>query len=217
MDDLNIACTLKDPTLIQFFAAWNKARNGSGLPQRSDIRLQDFYKFAPNTVIFEQHGVRDIRLRLIGNDVADRIQLRKQSTNLFDFFDESGAVYASEFWSALFNVPCGGLTEYSMIYQTGCHKPATTLALPIAGKNGEHFMLGLNRVGPAYRQSERRDAVLAGSDFTENRYLDVGFGTPENRKGQIFGIKKPEEIANGILNSRFLGRRPKIRAGLQGL
>lgn len=217
MHDPDIAHILKDPTMLQFFEAWSNARIGKNLPQRSDIRLQDFYKFAPNTVIFEQRGARDIRLRLVGNDVSDRTSLTKQSSNLFDLFDEAGAVYASEFWSALFNVPCGGLTEYSMIYQTGCHKPATTLALPIAGQNGEHFMLGLNQVGPAYRQSERRATVLAGSDFTENRYIDVGFGTPENRRGQIFGVRKTAEIANGILSSPCQSTKSRIQAGLQGL
>ena len=167
-----------------FMQAWQSARKDDAIPLRSDIRLQEFAKFADSLQIYELKERLDLRCRLMGSRVSERVQQVGPEDNLFDFFGTSAKAVGEKWWNGMASAPCGGLMCFSTHYMSGVVREVPSLVLPMTGSEGSILFLAFNRIPKFLGNSEPQDKVTIAEDAFAGKFIDVGFGLPE-------GIKNP--------------------------
>lgn len=161
-----------------FWAAWQSSRVEGNIPLRADIRLQNFARFADSLQIYELKSPRDLRCRLIGSKVAERVQQVSPEDNLFDFFSEPAAAIGEKWWVNMASTPCGGLMCFSTHYANGIKRMVPSLVLPITGAKGQKLFLALNSLPRMLDRSEPSGKLIIAEDAFEGKFLDVGYGLP---------------------------------------
>ncbi len=161
-----------------FLATWQTARDDEDIPFRHRIELRAFASHAENLVIYQRKGRRDLRYRLTGSQVANRVDNIGPEVNLFDFFVPGTLDDAELWWNAIFDTPCGAIMDFSMTYPDGNVKEVVTLLLPIKTAYERDMILSLHKVGDIVRVTKPRSHVLVAEDYVSGYYFDVGFGLP---------------------------------------
>lgn len=162
-----------------FLQTWQEARDGADIPFRNKIKLKEFAGFAENLVIYQRKGRRDLRYRLTGTQVAERVDNIGPEVNLFDFFVPDTLDDAELWWNELFDQPCGGMMDFSMAYPDGAVREVITLLLPIKTETERDMILSLHVIGDLIRLQKPMDHVLVANDYVVGHYFDIGFGLPE--------------------------------------
>ncbi|WP_262694616.1 PAS domain-containing protein [Kordiimonas aquimaris] len=170
-----------------FIAAWQAARKGNAVPLRSDIRLQEFAKFADSLQIYELKSRLDLRCRLMGSRVSERVQQVGLEDNLFDFFGEASKKVGEKWWNGMASAPCGGIMCFSTHYSSGARKEVPSLVLPMTGSDGGVLFLAFNQLPRKLDQREPREKLTIADDVFEGKFIDIGFGLPE-------GIENPVRL-----------------------
>lgn len=163
-----------------FLQAWQNARDDDDIPFRNRIELRAFAGFAQNLVIYQRKGRRDLRYRLTGSLVSERVDNIGPEVNLFDLFLQDTLDEAELWWNELFDQPCGGLMDFSMAYPDGSVREVMTLLLPIKTKSERDMILSLHEIGSIIRVQKPTEQVHVTSDYAVGYYFDIGFGLPDN-------------------------------------
>lgn len=163
-----------------FLQAWQNARDDADIPFRHRIELRAFAGFAENLVIYQRKGRRDLRYRLTGTQVAERVDYIGPDVNLFDLFVQDTLDDAELWWNELFDRPCGGMMDFSMAYPDGAVREVMTLLLPIKTESERDMILALHEIGDLIRVQKPMEHVLVASDYVVGHYFDIGFGLPEH-------------------------------------
>lgn len=174
--------TLQSEPFKSFFAMWQSTRRNNQIPTRQDIHLRDFVDHLENLVIYERRGRRDLRYRLTGSGVADRVENIGVEINLFDLFVPEVHDACEVWWNAVMDQPCGGVMEFSTAFTNGTHRAGIAIALPILSPRGETLLLARNHMMGLLRADEPRESVAFGQDYAIGRYFDIGCGVPEGQQ-----------------------------------
>lgn len=169
---------LDDPIYAAFFRAWEAARNGDALPARQDIRLQEFARYAESLLIYERKAPRDLRCRLLGSKLSEKIGEVGRETNWLDMVPAGTMDTAVAWWTDLFETPCGSILQISVTYPNGNCNLAHALFLPMTNAAGSIMILGLVRNLGIYRYDSEATGLRYGADCFEAQHVDVGFGLP---------------------------------------
>lgn len=162
-----------------FLSTWQKARDDNDIPFRHRIQLREFAGFAENLVIYQRKGRQDLRYRLTGTQVAERVDFIGPEINLFDFFIENTRDDAELWWNPIYDQPCGAMMDFSMWYPDGTVREVITLLLPIKTETERDMILSLHEVGDIIQVNKPRQHVLVAADYVVGHYFDIGFGLPE--------------------------------------
>ena len=198
--DANFSDLIVDEQFIEFHAMWQKLRTDNQLPRREDIKIKDFSEFAGNMAIVERQSRDDLRARLVGGQIAERLE--KQGFNLDIMPDinllkviDKNARQTFEVWlNALFDTPCVGLAEYSTAFTTGENRAAEMLLLPMRYREDDLLILVLSRMLGVFRMGEPRKYFTAGIDYFQGQFVDIGFGLPDGGAEGIAAKPKPENL-----------------------
>lgn len=179
---------LEYPPFNLFLEAWNSARPGEDIPNRLDIKIQNFSKHVTNMVITERVSRDKFWPRLTGGAVDNRMSGRLKNLNLLDLHTDDIRDGIQTMLNALLDTPCGVTTEYSIAYPNGKHVGCQLLLLPVRGPEGTTMVLSIQRALGTIRLALPTEMPLVGQDYALGRYWDLGFGLPENLD-QSFTLK----------------------------
>ncbi len=174
-----------------FLSTWRSVRKGDSLPARQNIHLRDFVDHLENLIICERRGPRDLRYRLTGSGVSERVRNVGVEINLFDLFVPDIHEPCEIWWNAIMDKPCGGIMEFSTAFTDGTTRAGMAIALPILSQRGEPLLLALNHMMGILRVEERRETIVFGQDYALGHYFDIGFGVPD---GDNPVIAKPKNL-----------------------
>lgn len=185
--------TLQSEPFRSFLATWQSLRVGNKLPSRGKIHLRDFVDHLENLIIYERFGPRDLRYRLTGSGVSERVDNIGVEVNLFDLFVPEVHDACEIWWNAVMDAPCGGIMEFSTAFTNGNHRAGMAIALPILSQRGTPLLLALNHMMGIIRVSEPRAQVAFGVDYAIGHYFDIGYGVPPGGTMPVVGKAKPLE------------------------
>lgn len=171
--------TLSDEPFASFHRAWDAERVDGALPSRQSIHLRNFIDHLDNLVIYERRGRRDLRYRLTGSGVAERVDNLGVEVNLFDHFVPDVHAACEEWWNTVMDHPCGGLMEFSTRFSNGTTRAGMAIALPITSERGETLLLARNHMMDIIDVGATCDAPVFGEKYAIGHYFEIGFGVPE--------------------------------------
>lgn len=177
-----LSTTLAGEPFASFQRAWEAVRTQGDLPSRQDIHLRNFVDHLDNLVIYERRGRRDLRYRLTGSGVAERVDNLGIEVNLFDHFVPEVHEACEEWWNAVMDKPCGGLMEFSTRFSNGTTRAGIALALPIISERGETLLLARNHMMDIIDLGEPCAAPQFGEKYAVGHYFDIGFGLPDGKQ-----------------------------------
>jgi len=171
---------MNDVLFRRFFKTWQDARVGGNVPTRKAITLREFAAFAPDLLIYELRAPDDLRCRLMGSHVSDRVKTYSQDINwlklVVDDMQEAGKTW----WGNLFGTPCAGLMQFSTGFINGTSRVSRALLLPIAQSPGVVHLLTLATASEVYDVGDPREQLVISHDCFQSKYIDIGFGLPNN-------------------------------------
>lgn len=177
--------TLGEEPFASFQRAWEAERQEGRLPSRQSIHLRNFVDHLDNLVIYERRGRRDLRYRLTGSGVAERVDNMGIEVNLFDHFVPEVRAACEEWWNAVMDQPCGGLMEFSTRFSNGTTRAGIALALPIVSERGNTLLLARNHMMDIIDIGEPCEAPVFGEKYAIGHYFDIGFGLPEGPQSLV--------------------------------
>lgn len=184
---------LSEEPFCSFKDAWERVRHNQGLPKRSDIHLRNFIDHLENLVIYERRGRRDLRYRLTGSGVSDRLDNMGAEINLFDHFVPEVHEACDEWWNTVMDNPCGGIMEFSTRFSNGTVRAGVAIALPILSDRGETLLLARNHMMDIFEVGEHCEAPVFGEKYAIGHYFDIGFGSPDGEQTIIAKAKQVDE------------------------
>ncbi len=184
----------KAESFQSFYDAWQAAREGSNLPVRRNIRIQDFAQHSNNLSIVECKHQGFYTHRLLGSSVVDRFGSPDPEVNFLTFYAPDVKSYTHQWLEALMQTPCGGITEFSTAYQDGAHRSCIALSLPIVAAQNEPLLLSLQLPLHIFRFSEPRKTSCIGIDYAIGHFLDIGWGLPTTMEQDPVAKPKPESL-----------------------
>ncbi len=172
--------TINDDLFRRFFKLWQNVRDGDALPTRKAVTLRDFAPFAPDLLIYELPAPDDLRCRLMGSNISDRVKAYSPDTNWLDLVAGDVREAGKICWGNLFTMPCAGLMQFSTGFLNGTSRISRALLLPMQHAPGVVNLLALATVSDVYNVGDPRDQLIVSHDCFQSNYIDVGFGLPEN-------------------------------------
>lgn len=194
---LNMLKTNQLPELEEFrsfYRLWQNARTDGQLPNRSDIRLEDFAPHAPNLIIIERNGPGYFSHRLVGASVSERFGSIGKTENLLSFHAEEARETTRRWLDTILDTPCGGVAEFSTAYKDGTHRACQSMILPILSPDGKPLIFSLQHAFDLIRVGEEREKPCVGLDYSIGALLDIGFGLPDTGDGLFVAKKKAGNI-----------------------
>ena len=176
--ETDFTSVLDDNYFCAFRDAWESLRSGGSVPFRSDVRLQDFARFAADLLIYELKDSSDLRCRLMGSRVSERVKLQSMDVNCMELVAPDMQDVALNWWGTLTSIPCAGLMQFSTAYIDGSNRLSRCLLLPVKHTDGSVMLMGLNRASSVFRVEEPREKVIVSVDCFQTKYIDIGFGLP---------------------------------------
>ena len=188
---------MNDVLFRRFFKTWQGARVGKNVPARKAITLRDFAAFAPDLLIYELHAPDDLRCRLMGSHISDRVKTYSQDINWLALVADDMQEAGKTWWCNLFGTPCAGLMQFSTGFINGTSRISRALLLPIEHSPGVVHLLTLATASDVYDVGDPRDKLTISHDCFQTRYIDVGLGLPE---------AVPEAQDHKVLNETYSSR-----------
>ncbi|MBO6505298.1 MAG: PAS domain-containing protein [Kordiimonadaceae bacterium] len=189
---------LEDPFFSAFFQAWDDLRANGKIPHRSDVKLQDFAPFAADLLMYELHSPTDLRSRLIGSSVVERVKFQGSDINWLDLVCPSVRDAGELWWNSLFSTPCAGVMQFSTRFLNGTNRLARAMLLPIIGPDGQTLLLTLNKATAVFRVDDASDTILISADCFQTLYIDVGFGLPAGQPARIDSKPADPEVLTSL-------------------
>ena len=176
---------LEDPLFSSFFQAWEKLRTNGSVPNRSDVKLQDFAPFAADLLIYDLYSPTDLRSRLMGSRVTERVKFHGNDVNWLDLVCPSVRKAGELWWNSLINTPCAGIMQFSTRFLNGTNRLARAMLLPIIGPEGQTLLLTLNQATNVFRVDDAEGKILISADCFQTLYIDIGFGLPAGQEARV--------------------------------
>ncbi len=194
--DSDFTSILDDAYFCAFREAWEKLRSGNNVPMRSDVRLQDFARFAPDLLLYELKSPNDLRCRLMGSSVSDRVKLQSMDINWLDLVASDMRAAGENWWNSLSETPCAGIMQYSTAFIDGTNRLSRCLLLPVKHSSGSTMLLGMTKASNVYLVGEPREQIVVSADCFQGQYIDIGFGLPKGTDERLHTkLMAPEILA----------------------
>lgn len=185
---------LDDPLYVSFFEAWKSLRKGGGIPHRSDVKLQNYAQFAADLAIYELKSPTDLRSRLIGSHVSDRVKTHGAGLNWLDLVNAPMRAAGETWWNALFKTPCAGIMQFSTGFLNGTNRLGRSMLLPVVQANEEILLIALMQATAVYRVDEPRDQLVISHDCFQTQFVDIGFGLPQSLPPRTDSLPMDEAV-----------------------
>ncbi len=170
---------LRSEESIAFEEAWEGARAGADIPDRSGIDLKRFAKFARWLAIIEpdRHGL-SLPLRLVGSGFFDFFKADLTGLDYLDLVDPAIKTLAYDSVIACLEQPCGLWQSTPAQIADGGTMPYEYTILPISKGMGkaDHIVVYVNFELVPMAPRPMVDRVEHSEVW---HWLDIGFGVPD--------------------------------------
>lgn len=182
--ETDFTSVLDDDYFYAFRNAWESLRSGDSIPFRSEVRLQDFARFAADLLIYELKEPSDLKCRLMGSRVSERVKPQSMDANWLEFVASDMLQAGLNWWTTLTGTPCAGVMQFSTAFLDGSNRLARCLLLPVKHSDGSIMLMGLTKASSVFRVEEPRDKIIVSADCFQTKYIDIGFGLPMGQPEQ---------------------------------
>lgn len=167
------------------FDFWNKTRGDELVPLAADIDPTKIAPLLKDIAIFEIFGARDIRYRLAGTDVAERLGADPTGKNLLDITAPETVETVATLFQKMFSQPAGAIVRYENTYNTGKRAPVSSLFLPLAAaQNTQPRVLSIHTREASTDYENAQNASTIGTAVTEIHWIDIGAGIPSSNQAE---------------------------------
>ena len=170
---------LTRPSQKDLFEFWNETRQQDLIPLATEIDPTRIPHLLKDVAIFDIFDKTDVRYRLAGTSIAERMGVDPTGKNLIDMLSSDNRELVSELFEAVIQQPAAILVEYENVYKGGKRAVVHSLYLPlgktestsprIISTHEQHETL-------AYEDSQSSTAIAAA--ITKVVWIDVGAGVP---------------------------------------
>lgn len=164
---------------LAFEKAWRHARGKRPFPQRTDIGLKNFARFAPLMVIIEPDPQKvALPFRLTGSGFFDLLGFDPTGMNYLDLVDPTIKQDAYDAVVACMRLPCGlwQSTPTQIVGGETAFFELTILPISKAGDAADHLLIFVTR-------ERRADGAVPSIQRVEHttiwEWIDTGAGAPE--------------------------------------
>lgn len=176
MADLDI-----NPTLRVFADHWTALPKSGHVPDRRDFRPEKLGGALPHMIIHELISPTDIRLRLVGSDIARAYDEEITGRNYLDMVAPERREAASRPFVLACTHPCGMYTRMRSVAWRGLIMNRESLDFPVRDDTGIRWIYSCSTTEPADEPDFdfRNAGVAKVTDVIERVFLDIGAGVPE--------------------------------------
>lgn len=165
--------------LTDFFAYWSSLPRASGAPDAAGFDPLALTQWLPDATILEIHDTDDIRFRLVGTRVAERMTHDPTGTNMLEMLAPATRGQVRRDMHEIAWRPCGYHARYVNVYGSGRVSHVQSLYLPLkapAGRSPRLIAVHAPEEAMEYRQPA--DRTVCATSIDEIVWIDVGQGTP---------------------------------------
>ncbi|WP_421866198.1 PAS domain-containing protein [Parvibaculum sp.] len=161
------------------FQYWLSLPRGSGLPSSSDFDPAAIRSWLADMTIMSVNGPGDIRHRLVGTGIADRLGYDATGKNLLDFIDPSYREQCARDMHEVAWRPCGWQVRYLTHYPSGRVANVQSIYLPLKGPAGQPpRIVSVHTPEDAQRYARGSAEPNFASSIDRMVWIDLGFGVP---------------------------------------
>lgn len=161
------------------FQYWQSLPRSGGLPLYSDFDPAAARSWLADMTILSVNGPDEIRHRLVGTAIADRLGYDATGKNLLDFIDPS---YRSQCARDMLEVvyrPCGWQVRYLTHYPSGRIAHVQSIYLPLQGPAGQPpRIVSVHTPEDPERYARASAEPSFASKIARMVWIDLGFGVP---------------------------------------
>ncbi len=174
-----IETLLKEPSKQALFDFWNETRGKSLVPSAPRIDPALIVSLLKDLVIFDFLGKTDVRYRLAGTLVAERMEHELTGKNIIEMLGTENRELVAQMFEQIAMRPVGSFAEYENIYKSGKRAVIHSLYLPL-GKTGETSprILSTHTQHKTLSYGDKQPSVTIAASITKIIWIDIGAGVP---------------------------------------
>jgi len=166
------------PAAQELWTAWSRLPSRNFVPDRKDFDPMTIIRILPIVSLLERTGPEDWVFRLVGTEIERRWGRKIAGIDFADIVSPEAAAVMRQELRHIVEWPCGSLTQRRVEFHSGRRAAIETLRLPLRAPDGRVVLiLGCSGELPG-RRSELADRPREIITITEQRYLDIGAGSP---------------------------------------
>ncbi|MAU59596.1 PAS domain-containing protein [Parvibaculum sp.] len=161
------------------FQYWLSLPRASGIPNASDFDPAAARSWLADMTILTVNGPEEIRHRLVGTGIADRLGYDATGKNLLDFVDPSYRRQCARDMLEVAWRPCGWQVRYLTHYPSGRVAHVQSIYLPLKGPERQPpRIVSVHTPENPERYTRTASKPNFASEIARMVWIDVGFGVP---------------------------------------
>jgi hypothetical protein len=167
--------------MAQFLEGYVAAWNQEAPPGREDLPLRLLAPFLPNLTIMQRDPTGDLRYRLVGTGVVERMTRDLTGEKVFDYLAEEIHPGISQAFAAIIEDQCAGHFIYENIYSNGMLTSIESLLLPLASHDPAEsaHIIAWHVPQEVVEMVDRQEMVFKSSHLSSACLVMLGTGTPD--------------------------------------
>lgn len=162
---------------------WNKVRGDRPLPGSRELDFTQLAAVLPALSVLDIIDKDHMRYRMAGSDLVMQFGGELTGVNLLDIFAEKSRRTLSQSLMEVATLPCAGLCQTSVQYQSGRQSAAQLLAVPVKTSTDLPGRVILVQRTDKSRANSAVDIVsVIGTEFFSTHLIDIGNGTPDKSR-----------------------------------
>lgn len=163
----------------KLFEYWSSVRDGRLMPFATDVDPTKIAPLLTEIAIFEVFGRNDIRYRLAGTAVAERLGADPTGKNVLEITAPETIETVAHLFETMFKQPAAAIVRYENTYNTGRRAPVSSLFLPLAATdNGQSRVLSIHTREASTDYEDAQIASTIGTAVAKISWIDIGAGVP---------------------------------------
>jgi len=146
---------------------------------RHRMTMRDVVSYAADMTIVEMVNDDEWIVRLNGTGHCMTANIDRTGENVLATCPPEERAMRREIAEQMFSVPCGLFAVLRQKFEDGSRATLDTTSLPLLGKDGERLILTYGLLVDDIEDSYQDRPVMTGIHVTGHRYVDLGFGVPE--------------------------------------
>jgi len=155
-------------------------KNGRHVPSKASFNPMQVPKMLPYLYFGERITQFDIRLRLVGDELVEPVQMMVPSRNIYESIPRGDWDIIDQYYDRFCGTPCAGHLVRSLTFVGGLVHDIETVGLPLADEGGTpRYIVGLLDL----HKNIEKSVTLQTGNVDVNKiqlleYWDLGFGVP---------------------------------------
>ncbi|MDO8839357.1 MAG: PAS domain-containing protein [Parvibaculum sp.] len=165
--------------LADLHAYWSTLPRSGGAPADAAFDPLEIAQWTPDMTIMCLLGPDDIRFRLAGTRVAERMAHDPTGTNILDLLADASRLQVCRDMHEIAFRPCGYHARYMNVYGSGRVSHVQSLYLPLQPPPGQPpRLIAVHAPEEALEYQQSAERSVCATSIDEIVWIDTGSGTP---------------------------------------